>query len=64
MFESSLSHQNFMLLYNEYGGLVRISETDAISQSKEYAASKGFSYINDQEALEDFIILHWAWEEK
>ena len=56
-----------MIVYNEYTPdrdiVIRITEEEAIRQSKEYAAKKGFTYPNDREALIDFIVINWAWEE-
>jgi hypothetical protein len=40
--------------------VVRLTEEEAIKQSKEYAAHKGYSYESDAEALMDFIVTHWA----
>jgi len=41
----------------------RITEDEAIRQMKELAAKKGYRYPNDTEALDDFIVIHWAWRE-
>lgn len=47
---------------NEKGDPVYWLETveDVIQQRKDYAAKNGFSYINDEEALIDFIVVHWG----
>jgi len=42
---------------------MRITEAEAIQRSKDAAAQKGLAYPNDNEALEDFLVIHWAWRE-
>ena len=37
-----------------------VSEEEAIRRSKLYATKKGYVYKNDEEALIDFIVVHWA----
>jgi len=54
-----------MLIYHEpdeQGNdiTIRVSEEEAIRQSKLYATKKGYVYKNDREALIDFIVIHWA----
>lgn len=39
----------------------RISVESAIAQAKEVAGRDGFVYKSDQEALDDFLTIHWAW---
>jgi hypothetical protein len=53
------------LLYNELNNRnpIRISEEDAIAEMKSYGKTQNREYQNDQEALQDFITLHWAWYE-
>ena len=41
----------------------RLTEEEAIWQSKAYATTYGYVYPNDHEALIDFIVIHWAWQE-
>lgn len=44
--------------------IVRVTEEEAIRRAKAYAAQKGHVYPNDQEALTDFMVIHWAWREE
>jgi len=41
----------------------RITEKEAIRQMKELAAKKGHRYSDDTDALDDFLVIHWAWRE-
>ena len=41
----------------------RISVDEAIARAKHVAKSKGYVYESDKMALEDFIVVHWAWIE-
>lgn len=57
-----------MVIYDEpdsNGGnkRVEITEEEAIRRQKEAAKNKSFTYRNDNEALEDYITIHWAWKE-
>lgn len=45
-----------------YPVFVCISEEEAIFLQKK-SVPEGFGYDNDQDALEDFMIVHWAWKE-
>ena len=41
--------------------VIRISEEEAISKTKEMALKKhNYTYTDDREALADFIAVHWA----
>lgn len=55
------------LLYNELGleEPVRISAEDAAKRSREQSIAKlgRDVYESDEEALQDFIVTHWAWLE-
>jgi len=42
---------------------MEVTEADAIKQMQEKAAEKCFVYPSDEEALIDFIVVHWAWRE-
>jgi hypothetical protein len=55
-----------MICYWEYGraGTTRVTEAEAINRMKEVAAKKGKVYPNDEEALKDFVVIHWAWKEE
>ena len=37
-----------------------ITEADAIAEIRKVAESRGHIYATDQEALEDFMAVHWA----
>ena len=56
-----------MIVYNDYTPegniIIKITEDEAIRQSKEYAAKYGYIYRNDREALDNFIVINWAWKE-
>lgn len=41
-----------------------ITTEEAIKRQKEAALQYGCCYVNDKEALEDFIVIHWAWKEE
>ena len=48
----------------EYGHTVEsIDEREAIAIAKHWAAMRGYFYDNDQTALDDFMVIHWAWIE-
>ena len=53
-----------MIVYEDQDGRHRLSEAEAIVIAKLVAKAKGREYPNDRVALEDFIVIHWAWEEK
>jgi hypothetical protein len=44
---------------------IRVTAAEAIAQQRATAASvrPDFSYESDEQALEDFITIHWAWWE-
>jgi hypothetical protein len=48
------------------GGVIKLvmSEEEVIAMRKKYADERGHKYSSDQEALEDFLIVYWAVEEK
>jgi hypothetical protein len=37
---------------------------EAISRQLVYGKNKGYTYLSKDEAIEDFMALHWAWFEK
>lgn len=39
---------------------VSISKYDAIKYQRRAAKANGFKYEDDEEALEDFMTIHWA----
>ena len=39
---------------------MRVPESTAVAVSKTIAASKGHTSANDQQALDDFVTVHWA----
>lgn len=39
-----------------------ISEEKAIKIMKDRALENGVSYISDEEALQDYLAVHWAWQ--
>lgn len=41
---------------------VRIPNAVAIQRAKLAAAQRGYTYPNDRAALDDFLVVHWAWE--
>ena len=40
--------------------IVRISVEEAIKRAKETAYRHGYTYSNDEDALQDFIAVNWA----
>jgi len=60
-----------MLTYNEMGEndesvTVTLTVAEAIARQRASVASSllarpNFQYSSDEEALEDFIVIHWAW---
>jgi hypothetical protein len=38
----------------------RVPESTAIAVQKKVAGEKGFGYASDEEALLDFVTVHWA----
>jgi len=60
-----------MLTYNEMGEdgepvTVTLTVAEAIARQRAAAAvspaaRRGFQYSSDEEALDDFIVIHWAW---
>lgn len=56
-----------MLSYNEQRDgkdiVVVIDKRTAVRRQKALAEKEySYSYLNDNEALNDFIVIHWAWE--
>ena len=43
--------------------VTRITEADAIFWAKKIAARKNYFYADDEDALIDFMVIHWAWKE-
>jgi hypothetical protein len=41
---------------------ILISKEDAIKYQRKKAEQKGFEYKDDQQALEDFMVVHYATE--
>lgn len=41
----------------------KVSIENAIASAKRSAASRGYAYIRDEDALNDFITVHWAYIE-
>ena len=59
----------WMVAWNEPGEIIgsavrSIEIREAIASSKHSAAMKGYFYLNDLEALSDFITIHYAWFER
>jgi len=42
---------------------VSLTKEQAIEFQKKAAASKGYTYSSNEDALDDFMVIHWAWEE-
>lgn len=40
--------------------LIRITKSAATEQQKQSAFLSGYVYDNDEDALNDFIVVHWA----
>lgn len=45
---------------NDEPAFIRIARSTAIAQQKHSALLGGYVYNNDEEALIDFIVVHWA----
>jgi hypothetical protein len=41
--------------------VIRVSTQEAINTSRTTAYRHGYSYKNDQEAIDDFIAVNWAY---
>lgn len=41
--------------------VMSISEAEAVRRQREAGLRKNYVYSNDQMALEDFMVVHWAW---
>jgi len=41
--------------------IIRVTPQDAIDSMKQYAYRHGYAYSNDEEALQDFIAVNWAY---
>jgi hypothetical protein len=52
-----------MIVYDDQDGTKRVREADAIAVAEKVALADGHFYPSDEEALEDFIAVHWAWRE-
>ena len=53
------------LQFNEPDRVVRVTKEEAIAKAKMLAEYHNFTYDNDEEALQDFIAVHWAsWEDE
>jgi hypothetical protein len=50
------------VFWNEPDDIVMsCTQEEAIERQKAAALSKGYVYVSDEEALEDFMVVHWAW---
>jgi hypothetical protein len=38
-----------------------VTVKEAIARQRAAGATKGYEYADDEEALADFIVVHWAW---
>lgn len=46
-------------------GEVKVTEAEAIKLQREHARKYGFEYKTDQDALDDYICVNWAfWREE
>lgn len=45
---------------NSEPGFTRVAESTAVAIQKVIASSKGHTYANDTQALDDFMTVHWA----
>ena len=41
--------------------IIRVAPQDAIDSMKQYAYRHGYTYSNDQDALDEFMALNWAY---
>ena len=41
--------------------IVRVAPQDAIDSMKQYAYRHGYTYSNDQDALDEFMAVNWAY---
>ena len=41
--------------------IIRVTPQDAIDSMKQYAYRHGYTYSNDQDALDEFMALNWAY---
>lgn len=47
---------------NDEAVYVDRTKEEAVSFIKEVASSKEYIYTSDEEALADYVSVHWAWE--
>ncbi len=52
-----------MVVYEDQDGTHRLSEEEAVAIAKRVAAACGYTHKNDEDALGDFLVIHWAWQE-
>jgi hypothetical protein len=41
--------------------IIRVAPQDAIDSMKQYAYRHGYTYSNDQDALDEFMAVNWAY---
>jgi hypothetical protein len=51
-----------MIAYEDTDGIHVIEEAEAITIALRTAENHGYTYANNQQALEDFMAVHWAWK--
>ena len=50
-----------MLAYEDTDGIHIIEEREAITIALRVAENHGYTYASNQQALDDFMTIHWAW---
>ena len=50
-----------MLAYEDTDGIHIIEEQEAITIALRVAENHGYTYASNQQALDDFMTIHWAW---
>jgi hypothetical protein len=46
--------------YEDSNKVIRVTAEEAIKRAKETANHRGYTYSNDEDALQDFIAVNWA----
>ena len=46
--------------YEDGTNVIRVTVEEAIKRIKETANHRGYTYSNDEDALQDFIAVNWA----
>lgn len=54
-----------MICWNESDGEVKcITEAEAVAYQRKAGRLRNYEYQSDADALDDFMVVHWAWKQE